>query len=82
VIDFTDFFNDLVEVRPIIQNASSLDMLGLLQFFHADATYRMLLKSESKGPLPSGFAHPLLARFPPTPHPLSDLFRQDRSWNF
>lgn len=49
----------LPPVRPIIQNASSLELLGRLQFFHEDAAYRSLLKSESEAPGPSGFAHPL-----------------------
>lgn len=46
-------------VRPLILNTSPLDLLGRLQFFHEDATYKLLIKSESEGPEPKGLAHPL-----------------------
>ncbi len=44
-------------VRPLILNTAPLDMLGRLQFFHGDDTYKRLLKSESEGPTPLGFVH-------------------------
>ncbi len=46
-------------VRPVFLNPAPLDLLGQLQFFHGDDTYKRLLKSESEGPAPLGFAHPL-----------------------
>jgi len=46
-------------VRPLILNTTPLDLLGRLQFFNDDATYKLLLKSEAEGPGPTGFAHPL-----------------------
>ena len=46
-------------VRPVFLNPAPLDLLGRLQFFHGDDTYKRLLISESEGPAPLGFAHPL-----------------------
>lgn len=45
--------------RPVFQDPACLDMLGRLQFFHEDDTYKRFLICESEGPAPFGFAHPL-----------------------
>lgn len=46
-------------VRPVFLNPASLDLLGQLQFFHSDETYKHLLRSEGEEPPPFLFAHPL-----------------------
>lgn len=46
-------------VRPVFQNPAALELLGRLQFFHEDATYRLLLKAEAEGGPSFGFAHRL-----------------------
>lgn len=45
--------------RPVLLNPAPLELLGWLQFFHGDATYKRLLRSEGEEPSSFGFAHPL-----------------------